>query len=158
MKMFFEIIFLIIITALLICLFFGFARIVLSPSNNQYSLGSVCIKDKCFSVELAKTAIQRELGLMHRKELDKNKGMLFIFEKEGIYPFWMKYTLIPLDMIWINSRGKVVFIKENAQPCKGLVCAQISPKEKAKYVLEINGGLCKKFGIKAGDQARIKGI
>lgn len=131
------------------------AKTIFSPSTKQGDSNYVCFGDKCFKVELAISEVEKEQGLMARESLDENKGMLFVFNKEGIYSFWMKYTLIPLDMIWINSRGKVVFIKENAQPCKGLVCPQISPKEKAKYILEINGGICRKLGIKIGDQAKL---
>ena len=57
-------------------------------------------------------------GLMFRENMDSDRGMLFIFEKEGEYPFWMKNTLIPLDIIWINKDKEVVFISENAQPCE----------------------------------------
>jgi hypothetical protein len=109
----------------------------------------------CFSVELAKTDAEREKGLMNRTELDKNKGMLFIFDKEGIYPFWMKNTLIPLDMIWIDGSGKVVFIAQNVQPCKTLICPVTVPSASAKYVLEINAGISKEFGIKTGDEVKL---
>ena len=92
---------------------------------------------------------------MYRKELDKNKGMLFIFDKEGIYPFWMKNTLIPLDIIWIDSNDKVVFISQNVQPCKNLICPSIFPTVKAKYVLEVNAGVCQEIGLKVGDELTI---
>ena len=93
---------------------------------------------------------------MYRTELDKDKGMLFIFDKEGIYPFWMKNTLIPLDMIWIDSSNKVVFISQNVQPCKSLICPVIIPSASAKYVLEINAGICEELGLKIGDEVEIK--
>ena len=108
-------------------LFFHSANILLSPTTQQSSNNVVCFGSNCFSVELAKTNAERELGLMNRKELDSNKGMLFIFEKDGIYPFWMKNTLIPLDMIWIDGNYQIVFIAKNVQPCKTLICPVISP-------------------------------
>ncbi len=114
--------------------------------------GKVCFKNFCFNLELAVTPEERSRGLMFRKHLDPDKGMLFIFNEEGEYSFWMKNTLIPLDIIWINSEGKVVFIKENAQPCKETECPFISPGFKAKYVLEINGGISRKIGLKKGDK------
>ena len=107
-------------------------------------------------MELAKTEAEREKGLMNRTSLDSNKGMLFIFDKEDIYSFWMKNTLIPLDMIWINQNNKVVFISKNAQPCKTLICPVITPTVNAKYVLETNAGLSGKFGFKPGDAVDIK--
>jgi len=112
----------------------------------------VCFKDNCFKVELAKTDEERMQGLMFRKSLEKNRGMLFIFPGEGIYSFWMKDTLIPLDIIWINQNKEVVFISENTQPCKEDPCPLISPDKKAKYVLEINSGISKEIGLKVGDR------
>lgn len=159
MNFFLKALLLIIALVILFHTFFYSAEILLSPSMNQGILGSVCIKpfgkaqgeETCFDVELAKTTVQIERGLMYRKELDRNMGMLFIFEKEDIYPFWMKNTLIPLDIIWIDVNGKVVYISQNAEPCKDLTCPLITPSGKAKYVLEINGGISKEFGLTVGD-------
>ena len=111
-----------------------------------------CFKQRCFSVESAKTAVERERGLMFRENLDKNNGMLFIFPKEDKWNFWMKNTLIPLDIIWIDSNNKIVEIKENALPCKENLCQIYSPKTKAKYVLELNSGITKENNIKIGDE------
>lgn len=115
----------------------------------------VCIKNKCFNVEIAQTQKEKEAGLMNRKYLDPDKGMLFLFKNEGIYNFWMKNTLIPLDIIWIDKNKKVVFIKENAMPCNLEDCETFYPTQKAKYVLEINGGLAEKYGLKVGDEVEI---
>jgi hypothetical protein len=115
----------------------------------------VCFKNNCFEVELAITKEEKILGLMFRKSLGRNKGMLFVFNEEGIYPFWMKNTLIPLDIIWISSNNEVVFISENTQPCKEDSCFSITPTQKAKYVLEINAGVSKEIGLKIGDKLEI---
>jgi hypothetical protein len=120
--------------------------------NNPKTKNQVCIKEKCFSVEIAETPYKRTIGLMFRKELDKDSGMLFVFDKEGIYSFWMKNTFIPLDIIWIDKDGKAVFISENTQPCKMFDCSSIKPSENAKYVLEINAGLVKEIGLNIGDR------
>lgn len=130
--------------------------------NYSPGRGSVCLNKFCFEVEVAETQIELSRGLMFRKNLDQNKGMLFVFEKEGNYPFWMKNTLIPLDIIWIDKDSKVVFISENNLPClpaqagKDSACPLISPNRSAKYVLEINSGILKKIGLKAGDSVVIK--
>lgn len=117
----------------------------------------VCFKEQCFDVEVAITPAERELGLMFRESLEENEGMLFIFEEEDQYSFWMKNTLIPLDIIWINAEGKVVFISENNQPCReGFPCPSIKPTEKAKYVLEVNAGVVEKTGLVIGDTVDIK--
>ena len=111
----------------------------------------VCFKGNCFYVELAITPDTWSKGLMFRKGLPKNQGMLFIFDKEEDVSFWMKNTLIPLDIIWINQEKKVVFIKENAQPCFSDTCPSISPGKRAKYVLELNSGISNDISLEVGD-------
>ncbi|MDP3052638.1 MAG: DUF192 domain-containing protein [bacterium] len=119
----------------------------------------VCFKNYCFDVELAKTTAEMSRGLMFRENLAADKGMFFIFKKEGKYPFWMKNTLIPLDIIWINENKEVVFVSENTQPCpEESPCFYINPDKNAEYVLEINGGLAGKIGLKIGDKANLSGF
>ena len=115
-----------------------------------------CFKNYCFNIELAVTSEERSNGLMFRENLDFKKGMLFIFEREGKYSFWMKNTLIPLDIIWINKNKEVVFISENIQPCKENPCPIIEPTKNAKYVLEINGGISKKIDLAVGNKINIE--
>jgi len=126
-------------------LFIGFSR------ESEDTKENICFKENCLTIEIADSQTERLLGLMYRKNLDKTSGMLFVFEEENIYPFWMKNTLIPLDMVWINENQKIVFIKESAQPCKTIICPTTTPDKKAKYVLEINAGLVKKLNINIGD-------
>ena len=156
MKIYLEIILLIIAVIAFGYLFFYSADILLSPNTPQSTENQVCFDTQCFSVKLAKTNAEREKGLMNVAQLDANSGMLFIFDKEDFYPFWMKNTLIPLDMIWIDGSKKVVFIGRNVQPCKTFICPITNPLAKAIYVLEINGGIADKSGIKVGDSAEIK--
>ncbi|MCX6815196.1 MAG: DUF192 domain-containing protein, partial [Candidatus Aenigmarchaeota archaeon] len=92
-------------------------------------------------------------GLMDRNYLASDKGMLFVFANEGVYPFWMKNTLIPLDMIWLDSDHGVVFISRDTQPCKQDPCPTINPGKNAKYVLEVNAGVSDRIGLKEGDKA-----
>ena len=117
-------------------------------------VSSVCFRDHCFKVELAVTPSQRTRGLMFRDSLAKDKGMLFVYNKEDCYPFWMKNTKIPLDIIWMDKERKVVFIKNNASPCGLTKCTPIYPNRKAKYVLEVNANIAKDLGIHTGDYAR----
>ncbi len=111
-----------------------------------------CIKEKCFTLEIAQTQEERQKGLMFRTSLDQDAGMLFILQEEGIYSFWMKNTLIPLDIIWINKDKKIIYIKKDVPPCKEDPCSSYSPEETALYVLEINAGLSKKYEFKEGDE------
>ncbi|MEK7540985.1 MAG: DUF192 domain-containing protein [Patescibacteria group bacterium] len=106
-------------------------------------------------MEIAKTPLETSKGLMFRKNLEQDKGMLFVFKKEAKYSFWMKNTLIPLDIIWINKDKKVVFISENAQPCKWYSCYSIKPTAEAKYVLEVNSGVVQKIGLKTEDKLNL---
>jgi len=120
-------------------------------SVNNAQQTQVCIKDNCFRVELAITPAEHARGLMFREHLDEDKGMLFIFENEGRHAFWMKNTLIPLDIIWIDENKEVVFISGNAQPCKEGFCPAITPSKDAKYVLELNANTTGSIGLSIGD-------
>ena len=114
--------------------------------------GKACFKDKCFDVELAANAEAREKGLMYREKLEPDKGMLFIFEKEGRYSFWMKNTWIPLDIIWMNKDKEVVYISRNTESCRKDPCPYASPGKNALYVLEVNAGMADRLGLKEGDK------
>ena len=111
----------------------------------------VKIKDKSFLMDIAKTSKERKLGLMYKESLDSNKGMIFIYNKEKKHPFWMKNTMIPLDIIWLNKSKQVVYISKNTQPCKQNDCLGIKPNRRAIYVLEINANLSDKLGLSIGD-------
>ena len=149
------------IYVLLLIVFFGFYLFSQNVINN---IGEdlkpiptrVCIEDKCFKVETVVTEEEQKIGLMDREHLALDSGMLFIFERENIYDFWMKDTLISLDIIWIDKNNKIIFIKENAKPCRVESCKSFGPNKKALYVLEINKGLAKKMGLKIGDVVELK--
>jgi hypothetical protein len=106
-----------------------------------------------FEVEIAAKDNQRKVGLMNRDHLDDDKGMLFVFETSGIVNFWMKNTLIPLDMLFINEHGVIETIARNVQPCTKTPCPLYNSYKSVKFVLEINGGKADHDGIKEGDQA-----
>ncbi len=105
---------------------------------------------KNFFVETVSTPAERAKGLMYRQNLAENEGMFFVFEKPEMLSFWMKNTLLPLDMIFIDSNKKIINIKKMALPCAKDPCPLFSSTEPAQYVLEIGGGLCDKFGITEG--------
>lgn len=101
--------------------------------------------------EVADTDETRQQGLMYRESLAPGKGMLFMFTQSGFYPFWMKNTLIPLDMIWIDEGKKIVSIQQGAPPCPGDPCPTFPPTGKALYVLELAAGEAAKHHLKSGD-------
>jgi uncharacterized protein len=92
-------------------------------------------------------------GMMFRTSLAADHGMLFVHAQPGKYSYWMYQTLIPLDMIWLDNGRNVVEIVENAQPCKTQAskCPQYGGHESASYVLELAGGMAKKYALKQGD-------
>ena len=136
---------LIFVIAFTIFLYFLFLKNI---NSGEDKIKMVCIGERCFDVEVAITEEERTKGLMLRDNLEEDKGMLFIFENEGIYGFWMKDTIIPLKIIWINENKDVVYIVDTI-PCKNEICEVYSSDEKAKYVLEINSSI---WGIKIGDK------
>jgi uncharacterized membrane protein (UPF0127 family) len=108
-----------------------------------------------FQVEVADTPAKREMGLQYRRELADDRGMIFIFPVESQQSFWMKNTPIPLDMIFINRDRKIVGIVEQTTPFSLDARSVATP---SRYVLEIKGGLAKRYGIQAGDAVRFEGI
>lgn len=108
-----------------------------------------------FRVELAITPQEQERGLMFRKSLDADAGMLFVSETERPHVFWMKNTLIPLDMIFIGANRRIVGIVQNAEP-QSLNGRQVDGP--SQYVLEIGGGLSASLGIRPGQVVAFKGV
>jgi len=109
------------------------------------------------SVEIADDEELRAQGLMYRDHLAPGAGMLFFFSKEGEYPFWMKNTRIPLDIIWIDANHRIAHVKHEVPPCHVPDCPNYPPNAIAKYVLEIAGGEAVKHGLKAGDLLQFEG-
>jgi len=104
-------------------------------------------------VELAITENERSVGLMHRKSLPKNAGMLFVMERVANHHFWMQNTLIPLDMLFISEEGKIVGIVESATP------GTTTPRgvgRPSRYILELNGGFTEEHGISPGDTVEVE--
>ena len=108
------------------------------------------LKDKEIWAEVAKTPEERAQGLMGRKHLDRDAGMLFIFENEGHHAFWMKNTLISLSIAFIDKEGRIVQIT-NMKP---LTLESHPPPKPVLYALEMNKGWFSANGIKAGDTVR----
>lgn len=108
-------------------------------------------KNITVSVELAVTPYQWSKGLMFREELASGAGMLFVFPNEEIRSFWMKNTLIPLDILFINADKKIVTMHKDVQPCTTLLCPQYASTVKAMYALEVNAGFVDAHVIHEGD-------
>jgi hypothetical protein len=126
-----------------------------SGSAPKVILETAAKKSYQVKVEVANDDLARARGLMFRRSLGEDSGMLFIFPDSEDHAFWMKNTLIPLDMIFIGEDGQVVGVVERAAP------QTLNPRSvgaPSRYVLEVNGGYCAKRGIAAGDRVRFEGV
>ena len=105
--------------------------------------------EKCtINLIIAETPDEMRYGLMNEKDLPEDTGMLFIFEKPGKYAFWMKNTLIPLDMIFISQDLQIVDIKKNLAPNSEEI---ITSDEISAYLIEVNGGYCDRNHVTIDD-------
>jgi len=121
-------------------------RVVLEGANGERN---------AVRVELARDDEERARGLMYREKLEDDAGMLFLFPVAEDHGFWMKNTLIPLDMIFIGEDGRVVGVVENAAPRSLDLRSAGAP---SRYVLEVNGGWAARRGVKKGDRVRFEGV
>jgi len=134
----------------------GLGLILYSFSNDPDSVGSfVKINDKVINVEVSDNFQERLQGLMNRESMDENSGMIFIFEEEKQQTFWMKNTLIPLDLIFVNSNLEIVDIKKDFKPCEEDPCIVYTSQAPAFYVIEVNAGYSDKNNIQIGDSIEL---
>jgi uncharacterized membrane protein (UPF0127 family) len=117
-------------------------------------LATVRIRGAEYRVEVARTPDQQMRGLMGRSSLGKKGGMLFVFERPGIQAFWMKNTVIPLDIVFITKDMRIDSIRTMA-PCRADPCPVYSSAGKVLYALEVNAGEAEKRGFRTGDPVSI---
>ena len=111
--------------------------------------------EQAVTVELARTEPERTRGLMFRQALPSGRGMLFLFEHSEPLKFWMKNTYIPLDMIFMDSDKRVVYVEENAEP---LTLTPRGPDVDSRYVLEVPGRWARAHGVEPGVVARFVNV
>jgi uncharacterized membrane protein (UPF0127 family) len=102
--------------------------------------------------ELARTDEERARGLMFRERIRPDEGMLFVFEEEGLHSFWMKNTLVPLDILWLGRDRRIIHIAADVPPCKSDPCPTYGPDIPASFVLELKAGEARARGLKPGDR------
>ncbi len=122
------------------------ADTVLEPLTFETTGGA-----RAFQVEVMRTEAERARGLMFRRYLPPDRGMLFLFDREQIVAMWMKNTFIPLDMVFVGRDGRVVSIAADTEPMSEAVVASAGP---ANAVVELNAGAAARMGLKAGDRVR----
>ncbi len=131
---------------LLIFSCFVFSLLIKEDGHN---IKFVKIAGENIKVDLAESAGAQARGLGGRLSLLSNEGMLFVFQKSGIYSFWMKGMNFPIDIVWIDEDLRVVYIKENALPSS--YPESFSPGQNSKYVLEVSALFSEKHNLKIGD-------
>ena len=108
------------------------------------------------TLEIADTPSLRAHGLMRRKHLNQQKGMLFIYPETGLLSMWMKNTLMALDVIFLAEDGKIVSVLEHLQPCLQTHCPVFSSKKNARYMLEVNAGFISEYRIQVGQEVMLE--
>jgi uncharacterized membrane protein (UPF0127 family) len=116
------------------------------PKTDRIELDGVTL-----TVELATTPAAQQQGLSDRDSMPADHGMLFIFNQEAEWGFWMHEMRFPLDIIWFNADRQVVFIEQDLPPCTSTTCPVYTPPVNAMYVLEVNAGFVTTNNIKPGD-------
>ena len=125
--------------------------IILQMPAGSVRLVPLYVGNTKFMVEIADTPEKQVTGLMYRDHIPENFGMLFVFAEEARRHFWMKNTLIHLDLIFLNRDKQVVHICANAPPCRGEPCDLLDSQKPAMYVLELRGNRCREVNLRVGD-------
>lgn len=124
-------------------------KIEFNHEGNLSLLDSTNSVIKEIQIEIADNGFEQQTGLMYRKQMDNNKGMLFVFDKSEIKSFYMKNTYISLDIIYLDAENTIINIVKNAIPLNEASLFSDAP---AKFVLEINSGLSEKWGLEKGNK------
>ena len=134
----------------------GVAGLTSIPSESklesvEFPRGTIKIDEVPLQVQIADTEPRRIRGLMFQDQLPYDQGMIFVFDKPGLYSLWMLNMQFSLDMMWFDEDGKIVHIEKNVPPCKTpfeiASCQSIIPEGQAVYVLEVTAGFVNKNNI-----------
>ncbi|MGA8857791.1 MAG: DUF192 domain-containing protein [Candidatus Bathyarchaeia archaeon] len=118
----------------------------------QWTSNRISIHGVVLNVDLATTPAEQQQGLSGRDSMAADHGMLFVFQSEDYWSFWMFEMKFPLDMIWFNSSRQAVFFEQNLPPCGPTFCKVFTPPVKAMYVLEVNAGFIAAHQISLDDK------
>ncbi len=145
----------------------GVAGLMSIPSESklesvEFPRGTIMIDDVPLEVQIADTEPRRVRGLMFQDQLPYDQGMIFVFDKPGLYSLWMLNMQFPLDMIWFDEAGKIVHIEKDVPPCKTPLeiasCQSIVPEGQAVYVLEVTSGFVEQNNVTVDSILRIISI
>jgi len=133
-------------------MFFGLAMVLIcSVLNSRVKMIPLYIGETKFTVEIADTHEKQLRGLMFRQSVPDDYGMLFVYDDEQIRAFWMKNTLVHLDLIFLDKNKQVVDMILNVPPCEADPCETYASEKKAQYVIELRGNRAEELNLKVGD-------
>jgi uncharacterized membrane protein (UPF0127 family) len=118
-------------------------------------VGTVHVKQHVFQAEVAVTPPETAKGLMFRKDLPKDRCMIFVYGQEGYHAIWMKNCLISLDVAWVDAEGRVVELAERVPPCSPMLgdnCPAYGGTVPSRHFIEFPVGTFKRLGLKKGDR------
>lgn len=148
-----------IITGAIVVFFVAILVLVIFLSNNPSSTKTkVTINNKTFNVFLAKSAIEKQIGLSSKNKISENQGMLFLFDKPDYYSFWMKEMKFSIDIIYIENNKVTTVISGVKPPSDSTNLPIYTPKKKSDMVLEVSAGLSKKYNIHEGATINIENL
>ena len=134
----------------------GVAGLMSLPSDSklesvEFPMGTIMVDEVPLSVQIADDEPRRVRGLMFQEQLPMDQGMIFVFDKPGLYSLWMLNMQFSLDMMWFDENGKMIHIEENVPPCQTpleiTTCQSVVPEGNAVYVLEVTSGFVKQNNI-----------
>lgn len=147
-----------IIVIILVTLTFIAATSIIITGGPELASDTIdlTINNRIFTLEIAKTPMEVTRGLMNRNTISEDGGMIFIFDSDEPRSFWMKDTLVNLDMIFVNYSNHIVDINRNAKPCiEAEDCISYQSSAPAKYVIEFNADVAEEMGLEIGQQINI---
>jgi uncharacterized protein len=122
----------------------------------KFKSRNISFKGRRLRLYVADNFAAQAVGLMYRKSLEKDAGMLFVFGKDDKWGIWMPNMKFSIDIVWIDANGRIVDIKKNAPPSKSIFVSEVyKPKEAARYVLELNEGYSSRYGMRVGEPVRL---
>lgn len=134
----------------------GIVGLISIPSDSklesvEFPRGTIMVDKIPLQVQIADTEPRRVRGLMFQDQLPYDQGMIFVFDKPGLYSLWMLNMQFPLDMMWFDKDGKMVHIEKDVAPCKAALeiatCQSVVPDGEALYVLEVTSGFVEQNNI-----------
>lgn len=129
----------------------NFLKEIENAPKDRYLQSKVSIDGFNMTADLALTSEQREKGLSVKDKLKENEAMLFVFEESAKHSFWMKDMKFPIDIIWLDSDGKVVHVEKRLEPCISVfTCTSYSPSRDSQFVLETVAGFTQRHNVSVG--------